>query len=81
MGFFFYYYFNRLNLIVVHLHFSGILVEMLMCLLVMKLLLNYKPRADKALCLIVHSFFFFGLISLGVFPLVYFRVSCPKNLK
>ena len=50
----------------VHLHFSGILVDMTMCLLSVKLLLNYKPREDRALCLILCLFFFFNLISLGV---------------
>lgn len=56
----------------VHLHFSGILVEMLMCLLVVKLLLNYKPRADKALRLMLYIPFLFwsdqfGSVSSNVF--------------
>ena len=45
-----------------------------MCLLVMNLLLNYKPREDKALCFILYiPFFFFfwsdqfGSVSSSVF--------------
>ena len=60
----------------VHLHFSEILVYMTVCLLSVKLLLNYKPSEDRALCLILcFFFFFFDLISLGVVSVFYSILS------
>lgn len=48
-----FYCFNRPHLIVVCLYFFELLVDMVVCLAVMKLLRSYKPREDKALCLLL----------------------------